>query len=177
MEQGRLTGWSRVALIALGILYAVTGLYLFMYPGINEYTLGLVMGIYLIVYGIVKVISYFGSGMYKPFFKYEIVIGVLMVIFGIILCTNVYGSMNFLGILTGIALLVDSVVRIYFSIEFKKAGVSGWWAILLMAIITAVCACFFLFYPSQSGLMLTVLVGAMFLSIGFENLFLGIFAY
>lgn len=176
MENTKVSGWTRVAYIALGILYCVTGLYLFMYPAINTYTLGMVLGISLIVYGIIKIVSYFFINKYKSIFRFELVLGILMTIFGFIMINNIGSGMNFLGIMTGIALVVDAFIRGYFSFEVKGLGISGWWAILIMAILTGICGCFFLFNPSASGVLLTALVGATFLSIGFSNLFLGIFA-
>jgi uncharacterized membrane protein HdeD (DUF308 family) len=176
MEQTKLSGWTRAAYILIGILYAITGLYLFLYPSINVYSLGWVLGISLIVYGIFKVFAYFTYGSYKQIFRYELIVGILMIIFGIILVMNIGSGMNFLGILTGIALLVDAALRVYFSFEAKKEGISGWWTILVMAVITGICACLFLFNPSMSGVYLTMLIGAIFLSSGLSNLFFGIFA-
>nr|WP_289753665.1 DUF308 domain-containing protein [Faecalibaculum rodentium] len=84
--------------------------------------------------------------------------------------------MNFLGILLGVVLLIGAGLRIWFSFEAKAIGVSSWWAILILGILQLVVACMFLFNPSQSGELLTVYVGALFLSQGLMDLSIGIFA-
>lgn len=175
MDTTKLSGWTRVGYIVLGILYAVTGMYLFMYPAINTYTLGLVISISLIVYGIFKIVSYFTYGEMRSFFRYNLIVGIVMTIFGLIMWMNIGAGMQFLGIMMGIMLLVDAALTIYFSLIVREVT-KYWWLILISSILVGICGCYFLFNPADSGVLLTSFVGAYFLVQGIQQIFVGIFA-
>ena len=149
---------------------------MFLYPGLNTPTLGMVLGAMFVGYGIVEIISYFSSGAFRSIFRYSLIMGIVLIVLGIVMFTNLVGTMNFLGILLGVVLLIGAGLRIWFSFEAKAIGVSSWWAILILGILQLVVACMFLFNPSQSGELLTVYVGALFLSQGLMDLSIGIFA-
>lgn len=167
---------SKIFYIVIGIISCIAGLWMFMYPVSTESTLGLVMGCMMIGYGIASIFSYFGTGDFKAFFRFNLIFGILLIVFGIILLTNIHATMNFLGVLVGIFLLVDAVLRLWLSFSVKSAGIGGWWLMLLFAILMGIVACFFLFNPSMSGVLLTTLVGALFLSQGAMDISVGIFA-
>ena len=96
------------------------------------------------------------------------VLGCMFVAYGIVEIISYFSS--------GVILLIGAGLRIWFSFEAKSLGVSSWWAILILGILQLVVACMFLFNPSQSGELLTVYVGALFLSQGLMDLSIGIFA-
>ena len=176
MNTGNLTAGTKIGYILMGIISAIAGIWLFMYPGLTTGTLGMTLGILFIGYGIVAIISYFGEGPYRKIFKFNLILGILLIIFGICMLMNIQGMMDFLGILTGILLLVDACFRIYVSMIAKGLGVTPWWLVLIMAVLQIVLALMFLFNPSASGEMFTMLVGATFLSQGIMDISIGFFA-
>ena len=171
-----LTAGTRIGYILMGIISCVAGVWMFLYPGLNTPTLGMVLGAMFVGYGIVEIISYFSSGAFRSICRYSLIMGIVLIVLGIVMFTNLVGTMNFLGILLGVVLLIGAGLRIWFSFEAKAIGVSSWWAILILGILQLVVACMFLFNPSQSGELLTVYVGALFLSQGLMDLSIGIFA-
>ncbi len=171
-----LTAGTRIGYILMGIISCVAGVWMFLYHGLNTPTLGMVLCAMFVGYGIVEIISYFSSGAFRSIFRYSLIMGIVLIVLGIVMFTNLVGTMNFLGILLGVVLLIGAGLRIWFSFEAKAIGVSSWWAILIMGILQLVVACMFLFNPSQSGELLTVYVGALFLSQGLMDLSIGIFA-
>lgn len=167
---------TKIAYIVIGIISCIAGIWLFMYPGVEEQVLGMVMGWLMIFYGIMSICSYFAADALKPIFRFNIWIGILLIVFGIILLTNIHGTMNFLGILVGIFLLCDAALSCWLAFELKKTGGASWGWILFCAILNAIVAFFFLLNPGSSGYLLTILIGAMFLSQGIVDISVGMFA-
>ena len=167
---------TKIGYIVIGIISCIAGIWLFMYPAVEEQVLGMVMGWLMIFYGIMAIVSYFSADALKPIFRFNIWFGILLIVFGIVLLTNIHGTMNFLGILVGIFLLCDAALRCWLAFELKNTGVKGWGFILLFAILMAIVAFFFLFHPGSSGYLLTILIGAMFLTQGITDVSVGIFA-
>lgn len=176
MNTTNMSAGSKILLILLGIVSCIAGIWLFMYPGLNEGTLGMTLGIMFIAYGVVSIVTYMGEGPYKSLFKGYLILGIIMIVFGCIMLWNIHWTMNFLGILMGIILLVGACFRIWFSTIAKGVGATAWWLILIVAILQVILALMFLFNPGASGVLLTMLVGAMFLSQGAMDISIGIFA-
>lgn len=167
---------TKIAYIVIGIISCIAGIWLFMYPGVEEQVLGMVMGWLMIFYGIMAICSYFAADALKPVLKFNIWIGILLIVFGIVLLSNIHATMNFLGILVGIFLIFDAALSFWLAFELKNTGMKGWGWILFFAICTAVLALFFFFNPGESGYLLTILIGAMFISEGAVDVSIGLFA-
>ena len=145
---------TKILYIVLGIISCIAGVWLFMYPGLTEGTLGLVMGCMMIGYGVAAILSYFAEGDFKQFFRCNLI----------------------LGMLVGAFLVIDAALRIWLSFSVKSAGISSWWLMLVLGILMAIVGCYFLFNPGMSGYLLTVLIGAMFISQGAMDISVGLFA-
>lgn len=174
--QTNLTAGTKFGYILMGIISCIAGIWLFMYPALNTGTLGLVLGCMLIGYGIVAVISYFSAGAFKNVFRFSLIWGILLIVLGCIMLWNIQGTMNFLGLLLGVVLLVDAGLRIWFAIEARGLGITPWWVVVITAVLQIIVACMFLFNPGQSGELLTMYIGATFLAQGLIDLSVGIFA-
>lgn len=167
---------TKILYIVLGIISCIAGVWLFMYPGLTEGTLGLVMGCMMIGYGVAAILSYFAEGDFKQFFRFNLILGIVLIVVGIVLLMNIHGMMNFLGMLVGAFLVIDAALRIWLSFSVKSAGISSWWLMLVLGILMAIVGCYFLFNPGMSGYLLTVLIGAMFISQGAMDISVGLFA-
>jgi uncharacterized membrane protein HdeD (DUF308 family) len=176
MESVKLSTGTKVGYILLGIISCIAGIWLFMYPSLTQNTLALVLGWMLVAYGIVTIISYFAQDLYRTVFRWNLLYGILLVVLGFVLLMNMTAAMNFLGIVVGIALLVDCALRIWLSIEMKRLGISAWWLILILAVLTGIVGFMFVLNPGNSGTLLTMYIGAAFLTQGFLDLSVGIFS-
>lgn len=113
---------TKIAYIVIGIISCIAGIWLFMYPGVEEQVLGMVMGWLMIFYGIMAICSYFAADALKPILKFNIWIGILLIVFGIVLLSNIHATMNFLGILVGIFLIFDAALSFWLAFELKNTG-------------------------------------------------------
>jgi uncharacterized membrane protein HdeD (DUF308 family) len=105
-EAGRL--WWVIAL--LGALSLVAGVILVIKPSHSLATLAVVFGIFLLLDGIVELISAFGrEGSDRTL---AVILGVLAVVVGIILIRHPTHAVNAIGLIIGIWLVAAGVVRL-----------------------------------------------------------------
>ncbi len=168
-------GWARVLYVLLAVLYIITGIYFFTSPVLAEYVLGNFIGAMMLVYGIMMIIAYFTATSFKSI--WTLVLGILMVVLGIVIFSNVFDTMNVLGVIVGVGFIAVGAFRTYMSFQLKDAGLSTWWLILVLGILTLIVGCILVFNPSASGGYFTILVGSSFLVNGISDLCTALFAF
>lgn len=169
------SGWARVLYILLAILYIIAGIYFFTNPVLGEYVLGNFIAAMMLVYGIMMVIAYFTATSFKSI--WTLILGILMIVLGIVIFSNVFNSMNVLGVIIGIGFVCAGAFRIYQSFQFKDFGLSTWWLMLILGILTLIVGGILIFNPSTSGGYFAILVGSSFLVNGISDLITGLFAF
>ena len=87
---------------------------------------------------------------------------------GMIARTNVMVSI--ICIIFGIYVLADALLKVQIAIDAKAFGISKWWLILAVAILTGVAGFLLVLRPSESAQILMVLLGLSLISEGLLNL-------
>lgn len=114
----RRAGWI-ASIVAL-----LVGLFGLIFPQTALSAVALIIGIYLIVSGILRVSTAVTSGQLERGWRIALgVVGVLVVAAGILVLNNPVGTMVFLVIVTGIAWIVDGIG--YLVAAFTLRGSSG----------------------------------------------------
>lgn len=167
-------GWVKALYILLAILYIITGIIFYVNPITSEYILGTFIGSLMLVYGVFIVITYFTSVSFKS--VWALILGILMIVLGFLIWTDVFKTMNIVGVMVGIGFMLAGAFRCYQSFQFKDLGLSTWWLMLVLGILTLIVGCILVFNPSVSGGYFTILVGSSFLVNGISDLITGIFA-
>ncbi|MEY8381156.1 HdeD family acid-resistance protein [Ileibacterium valens] len=168
-------GWAKVLYILLAILYIITGIYFFTSPVLAEYVLGNFIGAMMLVYGVIMIIAYFMSSTFKSI--WTLILGILMVVLGIVIFANVFDTMNVLGVIMGIGFICAGAFRIYQGFQVKDMGLSQWWMLLILGILTLIVGCILTFNPSVSGGYFTIWVGSSFLVNGISDLCTALFVF
>lgn len=75
----------------------------------------------------------------------------------------------------GILILADALFKIQISVDAKKFGLSLWWRILLVAILTGVLGFLLLMRPFEAAEVMMILVGVALLFEGILNLCVAIY--
>jgi len=60
--------------------------------------------------------------------------------------------------------------KIQISFDSRKFGIGKWWLILTAAIVTGILGCILVLRPSESSIVLTILIGISLLAEGLLNL-------
>lgn len=139
-------------------------------PDMSEFSIRLVTGIFMIIFGTFKILGYFSKDLYRLAFQYDVQLGIVFLVFGIVVLTRPHDVVNFICILFGISIFIDSVFKIKISVDAKKFGIRTWWLILALAIVACILGVVLLFRPSDNVRVWSVLFGVAFLEDGILNL-------
>lgn len=148
---------TAMSIMLSSIVAFIIGLIMVVAPGIPLRTIGIVVGIYIIVHGVALIALPFMSRIiYNPFFG--IVSGLLSIILGIILLAMPNILSTIFAIALGIWIILSSVDIISMAIVSRKEY-SSWGLLLLLGIIDLVCGVIILFNPFASSISIVVLGG------------------
>ena len=166
---------AKIGYIVLSVLYCVLGILLFAMPDLSLTAIGIILGIGMIVFGIVKIIGYFSKDLFRLAFQYDLAFGGLLIALGIIVLVNPEHLLSFFCIVIGIAVLCDGLFKIQIAIDSKPFGIRTWWLILLFAVITVAAGVLLIIRPAQAARMLTVFLGISVFADGILNLIVAVF--
>ena len=156
--------------IVMSILFMILGICLIIWPDCSMAVFFTAVGIMLIAYGCIKIIGYFSRDFYCLAFQFDLAFGVLMAAVGVIIIVRRNLVVNLIFGIFGVLILADALFKIQMSIDAKKFGLSLWWRILLMAILTGVLGVLLLIRPFEAAEVMMILVGVSVLFEGILNL-------
>ena len=161
---------AKIGYISISILFCILGILLIIFPGTSEKVIGILCGILMILFGIVKIVGYFSKDLYRLAFQYDLAFGILMIILGIMLFRNPANLLNFICVILGVAVLSDGLFKIQMSLDAKRCGIREWWLIFAFAVITGAFGVLLIVKPAVSASFLTVLLGICLLLEGILNI-------
>jgi uncharacterized membrane protein HdeD (DUF308 family) len=151
------------ALCLFGVLMIVC-------PGFSINTIGIVAGVCLILFGVVKLVGYFSKDLFRLAFQYDLAFGILLISLGVIVLIRPGNLMSFLCLALGIAILADGLFKVQIAVDSRQFGIRTWWLILVLAILTGALGLVLVFRPSESATVLVTLLGVALLAEGILNL-------
>lgn len=125
----------KIGYIGISVLLTALGICLICVPDISVRAVGIVCGVTLIVFGIVKLVGYFSRDLFRLAFQYDLASGILTVLIGTALLIRPVRAMTLMCSLIGILVLADSLFKTQISIDARTFGVRQWWLILASAIL------------------------------------------
>ena len=161
---------AKIGYIAMSVLSLVLGVVLIAKPDISMKTVGTVLGVIMIAFGIVKLVGYFSKDLFRLAFEYDLAAGILMILIGTVLVSNPARALEFFCTVLGILVLADGLFKIQISIDSKRFGIRLWWLILVAAIITGALGVALIFAPEESVRVMTILLGVTLLCDGILNI-------
>lgn len=171
-----LSGISRIkwAYVVMSLFLMALGIITFIWPDITAATICSAIGAASVVFGIIKILTYFMREIKGVALNYDFSVGALAVIAGLILLISRERVVDLLQIVIGIYLVVDSVFKLQTALDAKRLGVGGWW---LSLIVTIAClALGVVLIVKIGGDFLMILIGTALIADGLQNLFLVIFS-
>lgn len=160
---------AKTGYIILSAALCILGTVLIIFPRFSALGLGILTGILMIAFGIVKLIGYFSKDLYRLAFQYDLALGILSAALGIVMLLEANKAMSFICVVLGILILADGLFKIQIAVDSKRFGIRLWWLILALAILTGMVGTLLVFRPSESVPVLMVLLGISLLSEGILN--------
>ncbi len=153
------------------LAYVVLGLILLMKPTTAASFLFTVIGILLVLYGAVTVITFFlrgGSGFSS---QAELVFGVVAAVIGALLLAPPTVLLDFIFIILGVYVLADGLVNLKRGLDLREKGYAGWTATLATSAVSVLLgACILWRLGKVAEEVLLRVIGAAFLYEGVVDL-------
>ena len=161
---------AKIGYILISAIMCVLGIVLMAVPKFSLSVLGIICGIIMIVFGVVRLIGYFSKDLYRLAFQYDLLFGITMIVIGIMMLVNPGDLMTVICIAMGISIFAEAICKIKISIDAKDFGIRMWWLILASAIAAGLFGIVLIFRPGAGGRLLTVLLGISLLTEGILNI-------
>lgn len=139
-------------------------------PGIALDVVCIIFGIYMIIYGAVKIMGYFAKDAYQLAFQFDLALGIVIAIVGIVFVCRTARVVQLLSTCIGIVMLVDATFKIQTSIDSKRFGISRWWLMLILAVIVAAIGILLILMPGETTRLMVRLIGLNLCMDGILNL-------
>ena len=125
--------------IASSIATIVIGLLLLLFPRDTLNVISYCIGIAAVIMGVIRTVRYFRADHTYPFlFQSDLVVGLIMVGVGIFMVTQPQTVVSLVPHIFGILLAGCGVGNILRALDAKKAGISLWGILLVVALISLV---------------------------------------
>lgn len=173
MRNVRPTGplWAvKTGYIVVSALFCVLGVVLFIMAERCVPWIGRALGIGMLVCGAIKLGGYFSKDLFRLAFQYDLAFGILLMAVGIITLCHPGKAMTFLCIMFGIPVLADGLFKIQVAVDARRFGISQWWLVLLLAVLTGVIGLMLVLRPTEGAQALVMLMGASLFLDGALNL-------
>lgn len=123
-EEARELTWGWWLLVLVGVLSVIAGVIILFQPASSLATLAVIAGIFLLVDGILELVSSFMSSTRNR--GMVALLGVLTVVVGVLLIRHPVGGVTAVALLIGIWLIAAGVIR--FATAFEEYEHRGWYA-------------------------------------------------
>lgn len=162
MRKTRATGplWAvKTGYIVISALFCVLGVVLFIMAERCVPWIGRALGIGMVVCGAVKLGGYFSRDLFRLAFQYDLAFGILLISLGVLVLLQPDGAMSFFCIVLGICVLTDGLFKIQIAIDAKRFGITKWWIVMVMAILTVAMGIVLVLRPGESAAVIMLLAG------------------
>ena len=154
---------AKIGYIIISAILCALGILLITRPDMSLSLIGVIVGVVLIVFGVIKLIGYFSKDLYRLAFQFDLAFGILLIALSVVILIRPENMM-------GIAILADGLFKIQTALDARRFGLRTWWLILSLAIIAGVIGAVLVFRPTESARIVTMLLGMSLLAEGILNL-------
>lgn len=170
MKHNQIIRSVRLAYLLVSAGVCLLGIALIVVPEISARVLCRLCGGLLVLFGIVKILSYCAQDLYRLAFQYDLAFGILLMMLGYLMLFHAVPVLSLICALVGLLVLLDGLLKIQIAIDAHRFGLGRWWLILVGAIPSGILGSVLLFRPSENVRVLTVLLGASLVAEGALNL-------
>lgn len=145
--------------IFISILMLILGLLLVFKPVESALVVVYMFGTFILVDGIIHMVSYFKTKADIRVMNFEFAEGILEILSGIIILFNAKYLLSFLAILLGIWIIIKSIAKMQMALNIKIYEQSSWGLVLAFAIISLIIGIFIVLNP-MIGYLTVSFIGA-----------------
>ncbi len=146
--------FSSIALVILGLL-------LFFQAETTIISISYIIGAILVAIGVLSGIRFVGGLNNNNQNELDIIYGIVCVVLGILIITNPTAIASAIPIVVGVIIVLNSVVKLHYSLELKESKNELWKSTMIMSVIMTVCGIILIFNPFAGAVFITKLIGAL----------------
>jgi uncharacterized membrane protein HdeD (DUF308 family) len=151
---GRAWGW----MLAIGIVTALLGLAVIVFPGATLLVIAILLGIQLIVLGVFRFVEAFATPAKTGWLRaVSAVLAIVAFGVGVYLLRHPFASLLVLAVVLGIFWIANGVMDLFLAAGDPRIPARAW--VVVSAVLAIVAGAIVLFYPAISLLTLTVVLG------------------
>lgn len=159
----------RNSIAVTSVLYVILGVVLMVFPATALNLSCTLIGIVTLIYGAVRIVSYFrDGGTYSN--RFDLFFGVVLAAVGVFLLVCPQFIVSLIPIALGIYILVDSFTAMKKALDMKALGFEKWWVSFLLALILAAFGVVMIVNPFGAMASLVIFIGAGFVFDGVYTL-------
>ncbi len=148
-----------VSMLVISAIYILVGAMLIIWPEGSRLALCYVLGAAALLYGIYRIVAFFTGSAAALGVQFGMAIGAAFVVLGLFLLFKANAVIEALAVVIGIAVLVDSVLRIQLAFNIKRMGGGDWTPILICALCILALGMLLLFNPFTVVTTATIIAG------------------
>ena len=156
--------------LLLSALWLLCGLALLLWPRISSEIICYVLGVLCLICGVGKLLGYFSKDLYRLAFQFDLALGILCLVLGLLLIFFSGAILSLLPAIVGIYTVVSGVFKLQTAFEAKHFGLSKWWGMLLISLVTIALGVVLLLRPFSSAMLLIRFMGLAILADGIQDL-------
>ena len=143
--------FKQTMLVNMGIagLFLVLGILVYFNPSIAIKTVGILIGVYFMLFGLFLIYEYLLRNIIS-IFRFKVYFGIISFLLGIFIIVNPIGTINILTIALGIYLIVLSIMKMMNALKFKSIGFDGWLLMFVISILLLIAGIFVIINPMVS---------------------------
>lgn len=161
---------GKKSFVMASLAYVILGLVLLLFPDLTTGLICTAVGLILLAYGVVAVISFFAGSNGGFSFQFELVVGVFAAIVGAIFLLKPHMILSILPTIFGLYILIDGLTNLKRGLDMRSYGYAGWTTTLVLSVVSLVLGAVILWNPFSTHLLLVRIIGASFLYEGIADL-------
>ena len=170
MEINKRLRIAKYGCIVLSVLIGLLGAAMMAIPDFSLPLLYRLGGVLLIAFGCIKLVGYLSRDLYRLAFQFDLAFGILLMTLGLVLLLRSHAPGHIIGILLGILILADSLLKVQTALDSRAFGIRRWWVILTFAVLTALIGLLLLFRPIGDWHITRLLLGLALIGEALLNL-------
>lgn len=131
---GRLKSVGWMAILE-SLIIGVLGIVLLWHPTGILKAIFYVVGIFLMIKGVYKILNYFATHGQYDFYNNDLLYGIIALVFGILAVVLWEELGGVIGLVVGAWMIYGALVRINTAIKMRTAGIKEWFYVLVLALV------------------------------------------
>ncbi len=158
------------SMFTAAILYIIMGLGLIIFNQSAMTAVCYIAGVAGIIYGAIRLFMFFSDTDKALAEGTSMVSGGIFLILGLMLVIRASYIVTIFAVLIGIAIAIDSIIKLQTALDMKRLGQNKWKALLISALVMLVISIVLLFDPWQGSKFIAVVMGIALIADAILNL-------